>query len=136
MASQITKSIPLSASPSAPGGVIALNSFTEGSPTAIHVVGSDTTVQHAMFVEFHNNSADRVKVHVFWNSVAASYATAIRVTYNIPAYSTEIISSGLRLGFDTNAVNSVALAAYLDDSGDTDKVVVRGYAIEIDQPLA
>lgn len=134
MASQIIERKALYGA-SGSGSLIAINSSTEMSPTEIHSSGSDATKQHAVFLELHNNSADRVIVHMFWMPNGASYGLSPRLTYNIGPYSSVIASDGYSLGRDSPLGGKIAIAAYLNDSGDTGKVVARGYYDVINQPI-
>lgn len=132
MASQVSQSLPLSLS--SLGALIAVNSYTEGSPTAFHVV-NDATRQHAIFLTLRNNSAGSVLVHVFWHPLT-TYALSNRMTYEIPPYSDVVVAAGERIGDDSATTTGVGIAAYLDDSGDTNKITARGYVVALDQPLS
>lgn len=138
MADQVTESLFFSYSYAGRG--IVVDSSDDAAWTTIHTMPSAyENHQQAVFMEVHNNSGDRVPFAVIWNPHTGEDGDSNPATlyFEAPPYGDVIVSNGLRIGRYTYGPGQEPqghIGIWVQSASDEDKLVVRGYVVDLQQP--
>jgi hypothetical protein len=137
MASQITETKFFTSS--ANGTPIVVASSDPTGPTQIHLTGTDTLVQQAVYLTASNMINDRVLFWIYFQptEIAGSITNSAVIPVNLGPYETRTIFSGERIGanFAVGGVTDLGtIMAFVDDAAHEDEVKILGHVVQYDQP--